>query len=289
MTLVPASVAVDMTAAEARAAVDAIRRDVDDLIERLGELWARRAWLALGYVSWEAMCVAEFPNRCLPKEERRAAVVSLRGTGMSTRAIAAATDTDHSTVVRDLSGGASAPPAVITGTDGKSYPTRGRHVENIRQLAKLGLSAVAIGEQLGITNNRVSKIARGAGITIRRTKSSPAARAERVERTRRLAAEGATSHQIAAELGVGYDVVRDYCRDNDIAVPADALTVYRKIDSARIVAATVDAIDGIDVMFDHIDYRALPVDEIDGWVSVLETSIRSLTTLKKHLKELTQP
>lgn len=73
----------------------------------------------------EAHAIARTLNedrRAMPRAERLEVVKALRDEGHSTRAIAGAVGVDHSTVVRDLSGGASAPPAQVTGTDGKSYP-----------------------------------------------------------------------------------------------------------------------------------------------------------------------
>ena len=110
----------DMTAAEARAAVDAVRAGYDDLTARITELWQRRAWIALGHESFEALCDAELPNRQLLRLERQAAVGEMRSAGMSTRAIAAATGASHQTVMRDA-GGPSGPPGPITGLDGKTY------------------------------------------------------------------------------------------------------------------------------------------------------------------------
>lgn len=49
----------------------------------------------------------------------------MRGIGMSTRAIASATGDSPRTVRRAIdSGGAFAPPAPVTGTDGKTYTQR---------------------------------------------------------------------------------------------------------------------------------------------------------------------
>jgi hypothetical protein len=111
----------DMTTSEARSAVDAVRADYDNLTARVTELWERRAWIALGYDSWEAMCGAEFPGLLLPRAVRQDAVADMRSKGMSTRAISAAISADDRTIRRDLAGAANAAPASITGTDGKRY------------------------------------------------------------------------------------------------------------------------------------------------------------------------
>jgi ParB-like chromosome segregation protein Spo0J len=61
-------------------------------------------------------------RRHLNIEDRRRLVAGLRADGKSTRAIAATVGVNHSTVVRDLSRGADAPPERVAGEDGKTYP-----------------------------------------------------------------------------------------------------------------------------------------------------------------------
>ena len=91
-----------------------------------------RAWSVLGYGSWDEYVTREFGNLHLrpPLEDRQDVVLSLREVGMSTRAIASATQISEATVRRELNGsGASndAPEsrcAVVTGMDGKTYQAR---------------------------------------------------------------------------------------------------------------------------------------------------------------------
>lgn len=65
----------------------------------------------------------------------------------------------------------------------------------------------------------------------------------------------------------------------------ELLRKTRRLDSNRIVRATVDSVRNIDSMFEHIDYDALDRDELLPWISSLSDSIRSLTTLKSNLKK----
>jgi DNA-binding CsgD family transcriptional regulator len=177
---------------------------------------------------------------------------------------------------------------VVTATATISRQPTNQRIDDIRRYAAEGLTTVQIADTLGISTGRLGILAQEAGIAVGR--NSRLAIAERVERTRDLAKQGATSQQIASEIGVGVEVVRVYSRKYGIEIPADATTVSgRTINSTRIVASTIDAIDGIGVMFDHIDYSTLPVTEIDSWIIVLDTSVRSLQTLRKHLKEMIQP
>ena len=166
--------------------------------------------------------------------------------------------------------------------------TLDEQIEHVRRLAALKRTTVQIAAELGVGTAHISRIAAANGIAL--GKKSRLAKAQRVEQMRVLARQGATSQQIAADLGVVPEVVRIYGRDYGINVPADATThPHRSIDSTRIVSTTIDTVDGIGAMFDHIDYSTLPAEEIEGWVNVLKCSIRSLTSLKNRLKELTQP
>jgi hypothetical protein len=56
-------------------------------------LWEAEAWKMLDYASWEALCESRGWTKriSLPRPERREIVSTLRQEGMSTRAIAAAT------------------------------------------------------------------------------------------------------------------------------------------------------------------------------------------------------
>ena len=87
--------------------------------ERNVKAFQGRAWVALGYESWDSYCDAEFDGGRLqlPREQRREVVASLAEAGMSTRAIAAATGMSHMTAARDLAGVANLTPDVdpVTG------------------------------------------------------------------------------------------------------------------------------------------------------------------------------
>ena len=121
---------------------DAIRGQLGDLWDLVKIAYQERAWVPLGHASWDAYCAAEFTGKWirLPREERPDTVRSLRDAGMSVRAIAAATGLGRGTVARAIDdtpgvpngtpepdaeafdlGAEHAPPAKVTGADGKRY------------------------------------------------------------------------------------------------------------------------------------------------------------------------
>lgn len=117
-----------LAAADARVLTDQIKVAVEATWELVKRAYVERAWAVLGYESWDDYCTREFGTSRLrlPREERSEVVASLRESGLSTRAIAAATGLGKGTVDRALSGAPNGAPE-ITGTDGKTY-TRPRPV-----------------------------------------------------------------------------------------------------------------------------------------------------------------
>lgn len=89
----------------ARAITTRIREQADQLWQLIVAAYEGRAWAALGYSSWEEYCKNEFGgvHLRLPRPERQELMRGLRSSGLSLRAIAAATGYDKHTVSRDLS------------------------------------------------------------------------------------------------------------------------------------------------------------------------------------------
>lgn len=109
---------------QARTLTDRIKVAVEGTWLLIQEAYTSRAWAALGYSNWDTYCSEEFgaTRLRLPREERQEVVASLRESGLSIRAIVAATGVSDKTVSRDLREvSESTTPASITGIDGKSY------------------------------------------------------------------------------------------------------------------------------------------------------------------------
>lgn len=115
---------VQMESEEAEARIARINSAVDGVWDDLIALYIGRAWIALGYTSWDGLCDARFRFRPkLPSTDRQGVVLDMTEAGMSTRAIAAALGVSHPTVINDqkTAGGQDLPPAPVTGLDGKTY------------------------------------------------------------------------------------------------------------------------------------------------------------------------
>lgn len=148
-------------------ALDALA-DIDDAIRQAYE---GRAWIALGYDTWEAYCSTEFAHTRMwsTVEERHARTSALREGGLSVRAIAAVLGVAKSTADRDVAASLSTVPGGTvdtsrsTGRDGRSLPSqRGssadvltRRVEVARMRAQ-GMSQVEVADRLGVSQPTVS-------------------------------------------------------------------------------------------------------------------------------------
>jgi len=138
---------VCMDATAARALTDRMKTGVAVMSELIKEAYQGRVWDALGYANWDEYVTREFGTGQLkiPREERTEYVASLRESGMSTRAIAAAAGVSDFTVRQELKAAAAstainiavdqegiesdllaeeliaAEPITIIGTNGKTY------------------------------------------------------------------------------------------------------------------------------------------------------------------------
>lgn len=134
-----------LTADQARALTDRIKVAVEATWHLVIEAYQGRAWATLGYSSWDDYCTREFGTSRLrlPREERQEVVASLRDSGLSLRAIAAATGESKDTVAREIRSGVSPAtpdreieprfrstvtpmkrPSKVVGMDGKSYAAK---------------------------------------------------------------------------------------------------------------------------------------------------------------------
>jgi hypothetical protein len=113
--------------------------------------------------------------------------------------------------------------------------------------------------------------------------------AERADQIRRLAKRNLTSPQIADEIGIGVERVRDLARRLDVEIPADAVFggKFRKVDPNKVIDQIVQGCDIPDTVLSFVAYSELDRDRLEDWANSLGDAIRSLTTIKRNLlKEL---
>lgn len=139
--------------------------EVDDLVARA---YAGRAWVALGFASWEAYCAHELSGARLWQavSDRQATTLRLRGAGLSERAVAAVLGVGAATVHRDLVVASTASAGAVdrsTGLDGRTRPAvrqdseqARRRMTKVLELRAQGCTQTQIAEQLGVAQSTVS-------------------------------------------------------------------------------------------------------------------------------------
>lgn len=126
---------VDFARKQAIDLTNKIRTVAGGLTELLIEAYHRHIWVPLGYKSWNAYIEEEFSGRRLflglPREEQVEEIRALRESGMSLRAIEAATGLSKSTATRLLAKpteptvpNETVEPISVVGIDGRSYSVR---------------------------------------------------------------------------------------------------------------------------------------------------------------------
>lgn len=118
-----------MPAGQARELTRKIRVGLEGTYALIVDAFKGRAWISLGYPTWDAYCQGEFGALSLqpPREERQQVIMSLREAGMSTRAISSAVGTPYRTIAREVSKAGvpnGTPEASTIGLDGKTYAPR---------------------------------------------------------------------------------------------------------------------------------------------------------------------
>lgn len=118
---------------EVHVRLDRVKSGVERIWDDMVALYQGRAWIALGYPSWDALCDTELGGAriALPRQQRQEIVCDLRQSGMSNRAIASAVGVAYGTIRNDLAATEQNcsvdPPSLITGVDGRTRtatPTR---------------------------------------------------------------------------------------------------------------------------------------------------------------------
>lgn len=201
-------------------------------------------------------------RRNLTREQRRDLVARLRESGMSTRAIAEATSLPQRTVARDAEAvepnGSTG--GTVTGTDGKTYKSTKQKIDEARAKHPKPDDDLNPRSRAGLE--------------------------ARVAKAREMAAEGATSHQIAKAIGITPEAMADFRKRNNLEVPADdVMRGTRRLDHNRIMNTLVDQAAALDAGADLIDYGALDPERIEDWVRSLESSISFLRTVRNRLNK----
>jgi hypothetical protein len=263
-----------VTPADARQITDRIRGLLENahaaattLRAAIADAHERQVYIALGYESWTAYVSEEFRGlgSSLDRGNRQVLVMELADLGMSTRAIAPVVGVDRKTVERDVRAaievGHDVPPA-----------TPEPAVADYEREAIKPPPAPAPRVVTGLDGKSYTRMSRDAI-------------ALRVERARELAAAGATSEQIAADLGISFVSFRGFARRASVDVPADRVVGKApKHDANRIVEHIVMDAENLTSDTRLINFAQLDHGELPAWIDSLKASRKALGKLIARLE-----
>ncbi|WP_058234301.1 helix-turn-helix domain-containing protein [Devriesea agamarum] len=250
-----------------------------------------RAWLALGYESWDELCSVEFAQARMwaTIEERRDRVQALTQAGLSTRAIGAVLGIGKDTAHRDALAGVSSetPAKDAMGPDALatvSSETVAKGLEGADVLATDANASVAKPVTSGDAG-RVAEIVEKSslgnavvqgldGRAYPGKRGTAVSKVERQLETVHLRSQGLTQQQIAEQLGVSQRTISsDLGEIEAIIAPVPDLR-----ERAAQGKATVQ---------DLIEQAGLVVEEIppDQLVRDAEYSLRDLQSVMSYLAE----
>jgi len=258
----PAQDIANFKAFIATAAETARRLKVSKEIQVDAEVMVRRSERALGQAIRSGQERGEIASA--GRQERRGNQYGSGGTSISSSSIAAATDFVPQS---DLSGNGGAIYAMtdnVTDADFETALTAAQDEQNVSRA------------------NVVRKV--------REVQTGAEAQQEKWARVAEMADRGYSSPQIARELGVGEEGLRQGARVRGIEIRADRiLGNVRRFDMRRIVSQTVADLEAIAVTAaalittDGIIAAGIETEEIQTWVDSLN---QSLTALRKATNQI---
>lgn len=236
-------------------------------------------------------------RRHMTIDTRRAMRQRLRDSGATQAETAAALGVSRETIKHEESSAlvtTTKPEESIDQVIAKRPPKAGaRRTKNAEESAALtarivelretGKTLQAIADLLGIGQTAVSERLKNYH------KPKPVELAK-WEQARDLAANSATSEEIAATLGIRRETVKNWAKRHGFDIPAEAAVSgkHRRIDSTEVVANTVDifahAVEGLDL----INFQNVNPDKADEWLCSLEETRIAIRTLIRQIKSLTK-
>lgn len=119
--------------------------------------------------------------------------------------------------------------------------------------------------------------------------TGPTTRDQRADLIADLAAQGYSSRQMPAKVGVTEESVRQIARDYDIEIPADkAIGRTRRVNSTQVVVNTATALEGLVAGTELVDFDALDLVEVRQWAASLNDSLKKLQRFATQIRKATQ-
>jgi hypothetical protein len=277
-----------------------IRGGLEEVAAAVLRVWEGQTWTLRGYESWPAMYEAEVSEPLRLSRKNRVRLHNLlRDGGMSTRAIAVVTGSSDFTVRQDESQDCEKSRSLenvpATGLDGARRVTDPRAsaalTQRILELRATGLSFPEIGKELDITGHaayqRHAAHRRKHGTTV--PTSEQVTQLPTPERIKQLAETGITSMQIAHDLGIGQERVRQLARREGIRLVGDINRGHGGIRTIDMPTAITNwlthlraSLDSADAFLDLEDIDPVEAAEWAHQLNEISNRVRALTRRFQH-------
>jgi hypothetical protein len=193
-------------------------------------------------------------------------------------------------------------PDQVVGADGRHYPAtrlmgNDPHPQTAEIVTRLkaGESGETIAKGLKVSSRTVARIRESAGMAA--YDRTPAAVARRTETIRTMAAEGYTSRQIQAAVGLSLERLHFIAKREAIDIPADRVVgKTQRHNSTRIVSRIVMAAEMLTDGVELVNFADLDPTQIPDWLRGLKACrdnlgvfIRRLMQEQQHHGETDQP
>jgi ParB-like chromosome segregation protein Spo0J len=182
------------------------------------------------------------------------------------------------------------PDARVVGRDGKSYPAtspkpmrqESAQFVAVKQLVQEGKSSKDIKSATGAADGTIAKVRKSLGLTVLdKTRNGIAQRRERIGS---MAAEGYSSRQIAAAIGITGDRVRELARRIGVDVHADKdVGKSPRHNSNRIIERIVMDAENLTEGVDLIKFAELDREQLTDWLRSLTQSRDKLGSFIRRL------
>ena len=182
-------------------------------------------------------------------------------------------------------------PERVPGKDGNTYPSSVGASQSIKERAAIllreGKTVDEVRAEVGIGREAAYQIRREIGMG--GVDKSRDAIQERRKQISKMAAEGHTSRQIAAAIGIDERTVPVIARAEGIDIQADKVVgKTRRHDSNRIVSQIVADAENLTAGVELVEFAALDRLQATNWVTSLTESRNKLNAFIRRLTKETQ-
>lgn len=123
-----------------------------------------------------------------------------------------------------------------------------------------------------------------------REKATGMTQAQRLDLITSLASRGYHSAQIGEQVGWTEKYLRQFARDNGIAIHADRVLrgTHRGFDHTSIVDKTVTSLAGVVAALELLNIQEVDPSRAEDWATSLSESMKKLRSFHAQIKEMTQ-